>query len=125
MRPIAACSSTHVSAWNMHHESAVDGPSALNLLRRAAQEGTPFDIAIVDVHMPEMNGLELCRLIKEDPQIRHTRVILLTASGQRGDSLLTRGGAAAYLTKPIRERHLADCMRLALDETGRKRRRRS
>ena len=65
----------HVSAWNMHHESAVDGPSALNLLRRAAQEGTPFDIAIVDVHMPEMNGLELCRLIKEDPQIRHTQVI--------------------------------------------------
>ena len=31
--------------------------------------------------------LELCRLIKEDPQIRHTQVILLTASGQRGDSL--------------------------------------
>ena len=109
----------HVSAWNMHHESAVDGPSALSLLRRAAQEGTPFDIAIVDVHMPDMSGLELCRLIKEDPQIRHTHVILLTASGQRGDSVLAKEvGAAAYLTKPIRERHLADCMRLALGRNG-------
>ncbi len=105
----------HVSAWNMTHESAVDGPSALSLLRRAAQEGTPFDIAIVDVHMPEMSGLELCRLMKEDPTIAKTHVILLTASGQRGDSMLAKEvGAAAYLTKPIRERHLADCIRLTL-----------
>lgn len=103
----------HVSAWNMHHESAVDGPSALVLLRRAAEEGTPFDLAIVDMNMPEMNGVELCRLIKEDPAIRKTHVIMLTASGQRGDSLAAQeAGAAAYLTKPIRERHLADCIRL-------------
>lgn len=111
----------HVSAWNMTHESAVDGPSALDLLRRAAQEGAPFDIAIVDVHMPEMSGLELCRLIKEDPTIAKTHVILLTASGQRGDSMLAKEvGAAAYLTKPIRERHLADCIRLTLNRKGHK-----
>ena len=109
----------HVSAWNMQHKSAVDGPSALALLQRAAEEGTPFDIAIVDVHMPEMSGLELCRLIKDDPAISKTHVILLTASGQRGDSILAKEvGAAAYLTKPIRERHLADCLRLALGREG-------
>ncbi|MCW5800265.1 MAG: Histidine kinase [Nitrospira sp.] len=103
----------HVSAWNMHHESVVDGPSALALLRRAAEEGTPFDLAIIDMYMPEMNGLELCRLIKQDPVIRKTHLIMLTASGQRGDSLAAQeAGAAAYLTKPIRERHLADCIRL-------------
>jgi len=110
----------HVSAWNMHHESAVDGPSALALLRRAAEEGTPFDLAIVDMYMPEMNGLELCRSIKQDPAIPSTHVIMLTASGQRGDSLAAQeAGAAAYLTKPIRERHLADCIRLVFsrDET--------
>ncbi len=109
----------HVSAWNMQHKSAVDGPSALALIQRAAEEGTPFDIAIVDVHMPEMSGLELCRLIKDDPAISKTHVILLTASGQRGDSILAKEvGAAAYLTKPIRERHLADCLRLALGREG-------
>lgn len=103
----------HVSAWNMHHESAVDGPSALALLRRAAEEGTPFDVAIIDMYMPEMSGLELCRLIKQDPALRKTHLIMLTASGQRGDSLAAQeAGAAAYLTKPIRERHLADCIRL-------------
>ena len=103
----------HVSAWNMHHESAVDGPSALALLRRAAEEGTPFDLAIIDMYMPEMNGLELCRLIKQDPAICKTHLIMLTASGQRGDSLAAQeAGAAAYLTKPIRERHLADCIRM-------------
>ncbi|HNE31035.1 MAG TPA: PAS domain S-box protein [Nitrospira sp.] len=103
----------HVSAWNMHHESAVDGPSALALLRRGVEEGTPFDVAIIDMYMPEMSGLELCRLIKADPAICKTHLIMLTASGQRGDSLAAQeAGAAAYLTKPIRERHLADCIRL-------------
>ena len=103
----------HVSAWNMHHESAVDGPSALALLRRGVEEGTPFDVAIIDMYMPEMNGLELCRLIKADPAICKTHLIMLTASGQRGDSLAAQeAGAAAYLTKPIRERHLADCIRM-------------
>ena len=103
----------HVSAWKMRHESAVDGPSALALLRRAAAEGTPFDLAIIDMYLPDMTGLELCRLIKEDPAIRNTHLIMLTASGQRGDSLAAKeAGAAAYLTKPIRERHLADCIRL-------------
>ena len=78
------------------------------------------DSANVDVHMPEMSGLELCRLIKEDPAIAKTHVILRTASGQRGNSMLAKeAGAAAYLTKPIRERHLADCMRLTLDREGR------
>lgn len=87
---------------------------------QAAQEGTPFDIAIVDVNMPEMSGLELCRLIKGDPTIAKTHVILLTASGQRGDSMLAKEvGAAAYLTKPIRERHLADSIRLTLSREGR------
>jgi two-component system sensor histidine kinase/response regulator len=57
----------HVSAWNMHHESAVDAPSALALLRQAAADGTPFDLAIIDMHMPDIGGLQLCRLIKEDP----------------------------------------------------------
>lgn len=103
----------HVSAWKMEHQSAVDGPSALSLLRNAAKDGTPFDLAIIDVHMPEMDGLQLCRLIKQDPAIQHTQLILLTACGQRGDSAAAKEvGAAAYLTKPIRERHLADCIRL-------------
>lgn len=103
----------HVSAWNMTHESAVDGPSALAMLRKSAEEGSPFDLAIIDMYMPEMNGLELCRLIREDPGLQKTQLIMLTASGQRGDSLAAKeAGAAAYLTKPIRERHLLDCIRL-------------
>jgi signal transduction histidine kinase/DNA-binding response OmpR family regulator len=103
----------HVSAWNMNHESAVDGPSALAMLRKSAEEGSPFDLAIIDMYMPEMNGLELCRLIREDPGLQKTQLIMLTASGQRGDSLAAKeAGAAAYLTKPIRERHLLDCIRL-------------
>lgn len=108
----------HVSAWNMHHESAVDAPSALALLRQAAADGTPFDLAIIDMHMPDIGGLQLCRLIKEDPSIRSTQLIVLTAFGQRGDSIAAKeAGASAYLPKPVRERQLADCIRLILGRT--------
>ena len=108
----------HVSAWNMHHESAVDAPSAWALLRQAAADGTPFDLAIIDMHMPDIGGLQLCRLIKDDPSIRATQLIVLTAFGQRGDSIAAKeAGASAYLPKPIRERQLADCIRLILGRT--------
>jgi two-component system sensor histidine kinase/response regulator len=89
----------HVSAWNMHHESAVDAPSAWALLRQAAADGTPFDLAIIDMHMPDIGGLQLCRLIKDDPSIRATQLIVLTAFGQRGTASRRRKPAPAPISR--------------------------
>ena len=97
------------------HESAKDGFEALDLMRAAVKNGAPFDLAILDMQMPGMDGLELARRITADPSLRSTRMILLTSLGRRGDGKAAQeAGIAAYLTKPIRPSQLGDCLRLIL-----------
>src|SRR5207237_10709346 len=59
----------HVLSWGMRNGMAVDGPSALAALRDAQHSGTPYDVAILDMAMPGMNGLELAQAIKADPAL--------------------------------------------------------
>ncbi|SPP63782.1 PAS domain S-box protein [Nitrospira lenta] len=107
----------HACDWKMHYESAEDGPSALALIRRAAAAGTPFDLAILDMHMPGMDGLELGRTIRADANLNGTRLVLLTSLGRRGDAKLAQSaGFSGYLTKPVRKAHLYDCLRLVMGQ---------
>ncbi|MEQ1793454.1 MAG: PAS domain S-box protein [Nitrospira sp.] len=108
----------HASAWNMPHDSAEDGTAALALLRQAARDGKPFDLAIVDMQMPGMDGLQLGQAIKEEPALAHTKLILLTSMGRRGDAKLAHSaGFSGYLTKPVRKAHLYDCLRLVMGQS--------
>ncbi len=60
------------------------------------------DIVLSDIMMPLMNGIELCNFIKQDENLNHTPVILLTAKTQVNDKLLgLESGADAYITKPF------------------------
>lgn len=96
-------------------ESASDGFQALECLRGAAGRQLPFDVAILDMQMPGMDGLELARHIKAAPQINATRLVLLTSVGQRGDARKAQAvGIAAYLTKPIRQSLLYECLSVVL-----------
>lgn len=96
-------------------ESAENGYDALECLRNAAGRDTPFDLAILDMQMPGMDGLELASRIKSDPMISATRLVLLTSVGQRGDAKAAQSaGIAAYLTKPIRQSLLYECLSLVL-----------
>ena len=107
----------HACDWKMHYESAENGPSALALIRRAAMEGKPFDLAILDMHMPGMDGLALGHAIREDATLDHTRLVLLTSLGRRGDAKLARAaGFSGYLTKPVRKAQLYDCLRLVMGQ---------
>lgn len=76
---------------------APDGEVALRICR----ESHP-DIVISDIQMPRMNGYELCKQIKEDLEISHTPIILLTARNDEESQLFGyKNGADAYLTKPF------------------------
>ena len=98
----------YTTSWLMQPSTASDAPGALALLRQAAQQKHPFDLALVDIGMPPPNGIELSRMIKQDPLIAATPVIILTSYGQRGEATLaTEAGAAGYLTKPLRYTQLA------------------
>ena len=97
--------------WGVCCRLAVDGPEALASLRTAAAEGAACQLAIIDMQMPGMDGLELARSIKADPLLAPTRLILLTSQGQRGDAQAAQAaGYAAYLTKPIHESRLYECL---------------
>lgn len=97
------------------YESAEDGDRALECLRKATGRQKAFELAILDMQMPGMDGLELARRIKADPAISATRLVLLTSVGQRGDAKAAQNaGIAAYLTKPIRQSLLYECLGLVL-----------
>lgn len=97
--------------WGIRCLSAEHGYQALELLREAAARGCACDVAIVDMQMPGMDGLELGRAIKADPALAATKLILMTSLGRRGDARAAQeAGYAAYLTKPVRGTQLYECL---------------
>lgn len=76
---------------------ARDGTQALDLIREHRPE-----LVLLDVDMPEVSGLDVCRSVKEDPTTSDITVVMLTAAAQESD--LHEGeqaGADGYFTKPF------------------------
>jgi CheY-like chemotaxis protein len=70
-----------IRAWKMQVDSATSGDEALDRLRTAVGEGQPYNVALMDVQMPKMDGMMLAAAIKGDSALADTRLILLTAMG--------------------------------------------
>ena len=66
-----------VLSWGMLNGMATDARSALAALRDAQHGGTPYDVAIVDMAMPGMDGLELARAIRADPALASIKLVML------------------------------------------------
>lgn len=93
---------------------ARDGAAAMRALQTR-----PPDLVLLDVMLPLIDGFELCRLIRENPALRGTRIMLLTARGREAE--IARGmalGADAYQTKPFSTRDLMDKVRGLLSGSG-------
>ena len=106
---------TLLSGWGVRCEDAADPWSGLAMLRAAAADGDPFQAVVLDMRMPEMDGMALGRRIKADPLIRATVLIMMTSFGQRGDARrMEEIGFAGYLVKPFGRDQLRDCLALAL-----------
>ncbi|HEV8700594.1 MAG TPA: response regulator [Candidatus Polarisedimenticolia bacterium] len=98
-------------SWGMIPEEAPGGREALGILAAAANRGQRHDLAIVDMQMPEMDGLQLARAIKTDRRLADLRLIMLTSIGIRGHAAEAhRAGYAGYLTKPSGQSQLYDCI---------------
>jgi Amt family ammonium transporter len=103
-------------SWELHLTVTPDALSALRALRDAATAGMPFDLAILDRLLPDMDGLELARQIKADPALTTTTLLMLTSLDDPLDSDdLRKLGLAGCLTKPIRQSRLLDALLLAFN----------
>jgi len=103
-------------SWGVEAVEAADGFQALELALTAAQDGKGFDLGVLDLNMPGMDGIELAQALKTDPSTAETVLFLLSSSGHRlepAESHLT--GFAASLTKPVRSSELFDCLITSLN----------
>jgi two-component system sensor histidine kinase/response regulator len=100
-----------VSAWGMRDSAAASAAEALALLRAAPQAGEAYEAAILDWHMPGMDGIELAHRIQADPSIPPLKLLMLTSSGlDNGVVPATSGGIEACLHKPVRQAELFSCL---------------
>ncbi len=97
--------------WGVQTTTATQGRDALALLRSRADSSHPFALAILDYHMPGMNGIELAQAIADDPTISGIRVVMLSSFGAYEDpDMANTAGIEAFLTKPVRQSALYDCL---------------
>jgi urea ABC transporter urea binding protein len=99
--------------WKMRPACVAGATQALQALREAGPD--PFPLVILDMHMPEMDGLALAQAIKADPALAGTSLVLLTSIGLKMDAgELRRAGIEACATKPIKQSQLLDCLASAV-----------
>jgi PAS domain S-box-containing protein len=110
-----------MTPWGMEVDDARGGAEALRKLRSAAESGAHYDLALLDMQMPNMDGLELARAISQDPSLPRPRIVIVTSMGQRGDGEEAhKAGVEAYLTKPVRQAQLYDMLSVVMgaDDVG-------
>lgn len=101
----------YLASWQMRCEVTGDPLDALKMVRSAAAQGDPYDVVIVDLVMPQMDGYELARRIHTAVDATHMRLIMVTAydEAERGRAAI-EAGFSGYLTKPVRQSQLYDCI---------------
>ncbi|NLS97724.1 MAG: response regulator [Planctomycetaceae bacterium] len=104
-----------LGSWGMTWTSASGAEEAIRILQKTRQGAGPYDLVLTDAHMPHVDGFELARLIKTDPRLSGTVVMMLTSGDRPGDlSRCEELGINAYLVKPIKQSELFDAVCVAL-----------
>ncbi len=100
-----------LGSWGCRVSAAKDGPDALGKFYQAMDKKDPFQMAILDMQMPGMDGLSLGRIIKTDDKLNSVHLVMMTSMGQVGDAKrFEKAGFAAYLMKPVGYSDLFDCL---------------
>lgn len=112
---------SQLKAWDAKPLSAASATDALEQLRQAVTVGAPVDMAILDIHMPDIDGIMLARMIKADPTLCNIALLALSSIDQPSSADESEPlNFFAWLRKPARQSLLRDCLwrqRLGLPET--------
>jgi signal transduction histidine kinase/DNA-binding response OmpR family regulator len=107
----------YLRSWGFRCDLARLPSQGIAMMNEALAQGDPYQVALLDFQMPEMDGLELGRILREDSRFDSTRLILLTSVGTHGGAGAARErGFAARLMKPVKPSHLRNCIVTALAE---------
>lgn len=108
-----------VFAWGMHVDEAEGATAALKALQNAASQGNPYDIVILDMQMPEIDGEMLAQQIKANSMLSSSRLIMMTSlCHRRGIDRLSKLGFSAYLVKPVKQSRLFDCLMEVMNQSS-------
>ena len=99
-----------VTAWGMRDTMVSSGPAALTALRRAAACQDPFAVVILDMHMPELDGLRVVELIRTDSTISQVKLVLLTSAEPPDPEEAIRREIDAFVTKPAKQSKLFETL---------------
>ena len=107
------------SAWGCPSQSCDSGEEGLKILRAAVEKHEPFDLVIMDYHMPRMNGVDAVRLIRAEPSLAGTAIIMLTSVDHaNATEHFKEIGVDSHLTKPARSAALQRAVARALHHTA-------
>ena len=105
--------------WDVDVETTSDGPTALAMMRQANAQGRPFDVAILDWHMPNMSGVDLAQAMRASAEFGHTHLIMLTSVDDKiQPEELKDLGFCAYLVKPVRRAKLLNVLAEIIGRDG-------
>jgi PAS domain S-box-containing protein len=108
-----------LKGWRMNLRFADGGRAALEMIRQAKNENTPFALLILDANMPGMDGFTVAEKIKEDASLAGPTIMMLTSVGIRGDAArCNKLGVAAYLVKPVTPSDLFDAIARVLGSSS-------
>jgi PAS domain S-box-containing protein len=111
---------TSMNSWGMYVSEAPDAPEALRLLYEAVEHGEPFQVAVIDSQMPNMDGLALINEIKMEKQFETLKIVYMTSLGfQQNPVDLKKIGANANLSKPVRPKDLSTSINVAMGNSNR------
>jgi two-component system, sensor histidine kinase and response regulator len=103
-------------SWSMVAETASGAHEALTAMRRHARENHPFQLAIIDSEMPEMDGPALAHAIRSDPALAKTRLMMMSPVNESAAlAAIRRKDFDGWLTKPVRPSHLYESLPALLD----------
>ncbi len=108
-----------LASWGLKADTFESAKDALAAMTDAAVEGAPYAVAVLDFQMPNIDGVTLAKMIKADPAIAETPLILLTSAGRKGDPKGLAGDIfSAYLVKPARASMLLNSILTAINDNA-------
>ena len=104
-----------MTTWSLVPTITTNGKEALDRFNKAFETGTPYRLILLDLQMPELDGFDVAKIIKDAPSGKDVRIIILSSIGRKGDSVRCKEiGISGYLPKPIKKSDLFDAIMMTI-----------